>query len=479
MKNLLLTLLLITTGFLAKASFMAGEIGWTQIGQDSFLIEAKLYRDCNEEEFKQKLLSVNYAKSGALAKKIILEQVATKDVTPVCKHCCTRCDNLSCSFPFGFQECIYQGVLVIQRLPTECEIILRVDDLFFNKNIMTLKEGQAAVLESRINICLKSKVNSPDFQSLPTQIFCIRRDIEVDLACSNEKEYDSIVYSMKEIPANTGHPISYSDNYSYSKPIYYWGFPDQYPFPRGFVLHAQSQKLRFRPMKIQTTVFMVEASVYRGATRLGLVNRIFQFIVLSCPNNNPPVLSGPYYKEVCGGDTAKFIIHSNDYDSKDTLRLTLNNKIAGVHWSDNNNQTKHPTGTFLWATTTTDISTIPYSFSVSVVDDACTMEATSSRAYQILVKKCGSTDIEVDFIRDFLIYPNPATTYLYIQSYHLDLSIGEIELFSVSGDRLYHVTDLHEKWHRINIEKLNKGTYIVKVTPLIGKHRIQTIQIYR
>ena len=479
MKNLLLTLLLITTGFLAKASFMAGEIGWTQIGQDSFLIEAKLYRDCNEEEFKQKLLSVNYAKSGALAKKIILEQVATKDVTPVCKHCCTRCDNLSCSFPFGFQECIYQGVLVIQRLPTECEIILRVDDLFFNKNIMTLKEGQAAVLESRINICLKSKVNSPDFQSLPTQIFCIGRDIEVDLACSNEKEYDSIVYSMKEIPANTGHPISYSDNYSYSKPIYYWGFPDQYPFPRGFVLHAQSQKLRFRPMKIQTTVFMVEASVYRGATRLGLVNRIFQFIVTSCPNNNPPVLSGPFYKEVCGGDTAEFVIFTNDYDTRDSLLISLNCNISGVLWTDNNRQTKHPTGVFKWATTFLDISSSPYSFSVSVEDNACNMQEKSSRSYQILVKSCASGQQEEWSVKGLFVYPNPAESYLIIQSEDMNNQLAEFELFTTFGERVIHEQNINSNLHLINIEKICKGTYIIKITPENGKHVIQTIQIYR
>ena len=64
----------------------------------------------------------------------------------------------------------------------------------------------------------------------------------------------------------------------------------------------------FRPMKIEVTVMAIEIKEFRGGVHIGTIRRDLQIIVINCPNNHPPVLSGPYYKEVCAGSTVTFSI---------------------------------------------------------------------------------------------------------------------------------------------------------------------------
>lgn len=132
-------------------------------------------------------------------------------------------------------------------------------------------------------------------------------------------------------------------------------------------------------------------------TKISETKQDFSIIVISCPNNNTPIISGPFFKEVCANDTVTFSISTNDYDTKDTLRISSNNALSGAIWTDNNGQVKHPTGILKWKPGEQHASSIPYVFTVSVNDDACPVYGCSSRAYQILVKPLPKARItEVD-----------------------------------------------------------------------------------
>ena len=176
--------------------------------------------------------------------------------------------------------------------------------------------------------------------------------------------------------------------YAFDKPIYFWGFPNTtLPFPRGFHLDPVTGDISFRPMKIEVTVMALKISEWRNEVKIGEIRRDLQIIVINCPNNHPPSL-GPalYYKEVCAGSNVTFTINTNDLDPNDTLTISWNHGISGASWSDNNGTSKHPTGTFSWTPGENQASNLPYTFTVTVKDDACPVSGSYTHAYQVLVK---------------------------------------------------------------------------------------------
>ncbi|MBT5527571.1 MAG: hypothetical protein HOK35_00290 [Cytophagia bacterium] len=209
---------------------------------------------------------------------------------------------------------------------------------------------------------------------------------------------DSISYEWTDPLTAAATPVSYNGQYSYTKPIYYWGFPNSYlPFPRGFHLDPLSGGIGFRPMKIENTVASIMVKEWRKingiTTLIGQTQRDFHLLVTSCPNNNAPVLSGPYYKEVCAEDTVIFSITSNDNNNQDSLLISYQGNIPGASWTDSNYLLKHPNGQFVWVPSEQDASSIPYVFYVTVTDDACPLNSSSTQAYQILVKPLPKVDI--------------------------------------------------------------------------------------
>jgi hypothetical protein len=51
-------------------------------------------------------------------------------------------------------------------------------------------------------------------------------------------------------------------------------------------------------MKVEQTVMALKVTEYRNGVKIGEVTRDMQFIVLSCPNNQAPILDGPFYKKI-------------------------------------------------------------------------------------------------------------------------------------------------------------------------------------
>ncbi|MEA1922274.1 MAG: PKD domain-containing protein, partial [Pseudomonadota bacterium] len=156
----------------------------------------------------------------------------------------------------------------------------------------------------------------------------------------------------------------------------------------------------------------------------GRVRRDIQVIVINCPNNHAPLLSGPFYKEVCATNPVTFTINTNDYDPNDTLLIGWNAAIPGASWTDNNKQVKHPTGVMSWTPGEQHASPIPYVFTVTVKDDACPVNGSSTRAYQILVKPLPRANITVvdSNCGDYWFFANPivgsAPTYLWIGNFN-------------------------------------------------------------
>ncbi|MEA3496475.1 MAG: hypothetical protein U9R42_10610, partial [Bacteroidota bacterium] len=405
-KKLILIALLISMFFInkpAKSRIMGSDLTWTCIGQDSFLVKLTLYRDCNGVQLPNTVsIPIKCKATNQLITTLTIAKPTPTDITPVCNSSCTRCQSSSCSFPYGIEQYTFQKLAVLSSAGSCCELIMSFQMCCRNSSITTGAANKAFYTFAELNRCLTPCDNSPQFTNPPILVACIGQDFTINHGFfDTDKDSlgrlsDSLVYSWGHPLSDSGSNIPYTGSYTYKKPIYFWGFPNaNLPFPRSFHLDLHTGDISFRPMKIEQTVMVTKVEEFRNDTLIGQIRRDIQVIVINCPNNHAPLLSGPFYKEVCAGDSVTFTINTNDYDSNDTLRISWNNAITNATWSSNNGIVKHPTGNFTWVPQNNMASTIPYVFTATVKDDACPVNGSSTRAYQILVKSNPNITISV------------------------------------------------------------------------------------
>ncbi|MEA3495571.1 MAG: hypothetical protein U9R42_05995, partial [Bacteroidota bacterium] len=404
-QNLILIALLISMFFIskpAKSNIMGSDLTWTCIGQDSFLVKLTLYRDCNGSSFGNVNVYIKCNTTNAMIDTLTLVTPTAIDITPTCNNSCSRCDSSSCTFPYGIEKYEYVGLLVFDTSLSCCNIRMYFQGCCRNTNITTGAAGKPFYTFAEFNRCLTTCDNSPQFTNPPIAIICIGQDFVFNHGVfDTDKDSlgrlsDSLVYLWGHPLSDSGNNIAYKGPYTFKKPIYFWSFPNaNLPFPRGCHLDLHTGGIFFRSMKIEQTVMVTKVEEFRNGTLIGRVRRDIQVIVINCPNNRAPSLSGPFYKEVCAGTTVNFTINTNDYNSNDTLRISWNNTIPGATWTSNNGNTKHPSANLSWTPSTNMVSPIPYVFTVTVKDDACPVNGKATRSYQLLVKPVPKANISV------------------------------------------------------------------------------------
>ncbi|MFC2114779.1 hypothetical protein ACFLRI_05465, partial [Bacteroidota bacterium] len=424
----ILFLFCITFPFQGYATHMFGsDFEWSHISGDTFLIKLTIYRDCNGVQLSNASIPIKCATTGYPITTLSITKPAPQDITPTCKASCSRCQTSSCSFPYGIEKYVFLKQVVLSSSISSncCKINMSYTMCCRNSSITSGAANANFFIDAQFDRCLSTPDNSPVFTNPPIDVFCISNDyffscgtIDLDKDSSGNL-LDSISYEWTPPLSNAGSAISYPGQYSYDKPVFFWGMPNaNLPWPRGFHLDQNTGEISFRPMKVEQTVAAIKVKEWRrinGVMQLiGSTRRDMQWVVISCPNNHPPVINGPFYKEVHAGDTVLFSIATNDYDVNDTVRINWNEAIPGASWTANNDSVKHPTGQLLWIPNSNDVSSIPYQFMAFVNDDACPVNGRSSRTFQVLVCQ-NSGDISISntgcgtYIFD-VINSNPAIT---------------------------------------------------------------------
>ena len=466
----------------AYASHISGgEITWKCIGQDSFLVSLDIYRDCNGVTLTASPIIFKCATTGIQLASLTIPVGSPVDITPVCPvHSCTRCQSTSCSFPYGIQRYVMQGLVVLSSAGTCCDILISCQQGSRGSGITTGAANLNAYFEARLNRCLNPCDNSPSFSNPPITILCIGQDLtynlgatDIDTSASGDN-LDSFSYEWCNPLKDSVNPTPYIGSYTFNKPIYFWGFPtDTTAAPRGLHLDSLTGTMQFRPMKIEGTVMAVKVNEFRDGVKIGEIRRDMMVIVISCPNNNPPTLSGPLYKEVCATNTVTFTINTNDYDAQDTLTISWNGAISGASWTDNNTQVKHPTGTFSWTPGEQDSSWIPYEFSVTVKDNALCPQGVTTQVYRILVKHA-----TVNLGPDIYICSNGSAQLnaTYSDSVNSNMWFGPN---SFSASNLNTIT-VHDSGRYVNVVDINgcsysDTVYVYKNTDVIAYVSGQTI----
>jgi len=404
MKKLLLFLLfpLSLISFQAKATHVMGaDISWDSIGKDSFLIKVNVYRDCNGIQLSKTDITVS-TNCGTIRLKTSM--TSKGDVTPVCASTATRCQSRASTFKYGIQmfqlSAIYDAGTHIKNGCCEATIIW--GQCCRNNAITTGAASNNFYVEAKMNTCMG--ISSPKWSAPAVGIGCLGRDIILDNGVITK---DSVVHSLSDPLQTATTKTTWSSPYSSSTPIYFLGFPNATrPFPRGLHFDSETGELAFRPMKEEQTVICSKVDIYHKGKHAGYIKRDFQFIVIKCPNNSPPVLSGiditspnpaNFTTTVCAGKKICFLVTASDKDSLDSVSITQNGGIPGGKLQILNPNGRLDSAMYCWKPTVADVSSIPHRVVLSAKDNACPTPGYTARTYNIIVKQPYSYDLDLKF----------------------------------------------------------------------------------
>ena len=112
LKRLVLVAIFLNVSYLTSYAWIMGsDMSWSCLGGDSFLIKVAAYNDCNGMAMVNFNVYFNCSSTGTWISTLSLTTPTPVDITPVCNNTCTRCQSSSCSFPFGVNRYLYQGIV--------------------------------------------------------------------------------------------------------------------------------------------------------------------------------------------------------------------------------------------------------------------------------------------------------------------------------------------------------------------------------
>jgi hypothetical protein len=309
----------------ANASHISGgEIAYECVGNDSFLVSLKLYRDCAGIAMSSNLNVLLNNSCGVAPSSWVLALQSSQEVSQLCA---TQLGNSTCSggaLP-GVQEYVYSGIVI---LPSQCNnYTFSYSICCRNSSVLNLNNpgGKGIYVSSNLNSLVDQCNNSPVFSSAPIPNVCLNTVVSMNMGAS-DLDGDSLVYLLNPAFENASVIIQYAAGYNYFQPV----------GNSTVVLNSTNGQLSFTPNTIGTFVFVVNVDEYDRLTgvKKGSVKRDFQVLVYSCAtNSNPTIDTGGIYNvtqgvridsntiSACAGDSFSFDIAINDSDTAQTVSI--------------------------------------------------------------------------------------------------------------------------------------------------------------
>lgn len=304
-----------------------GEITYKHIGNNSYHIIAKFYRDCRgisatTPNFGWFIGSNggNGCGSGTLK----FRKVSITDITPICKSKSPPCYPANTyGTGEGIEMHIYDTVVDISTgaigaalSKSYCqELTFYMGQCCRNGAITTGPAGndfyvKSSIFISYLNACKKKTNSSPDWKCQSSFFLCCNIPHYFNPALIDSLDYDSISYAL--VPGLSSLPsssVSYSSPFSYQYPATPYCIPNSTikctpnintDPPRGIFFDTMKGDFIFTPTKCdEIAVVVIEATEWRRDTAgimriVGKTRRDIQLIVKDdCGYNNAPIITGP------------------------------------------------------------------------------------------------------------------------------------------------------------------------------------------
>ncbi|MBI1185602.1 T9SS type A sorting domain-containing protein [bacterium] len=416
MKNILYIILSLFCASLANAqSYAGGALEVRNLGYGKFefnLTYIKNCMSCNAQHPCHMPDSV-HIKAGAQKMAVALQVVGAETSEPIsCLHRkCSKCTDDNCAVDYGYTtyklsaEADLNSMLRKGNCVIDARVIMGAPDTTLSTIERT---NQPLVMPIIFNACLLKCSPKSIIHSRP---ICLGRDF-IESQNGNVldslpfgKTIDKINYSFAE-PQLLSGSLEYKASYSFIKPVNYLGFPKAgLKFPRGLHLDSTGGQLYFRPMKAENTFMRIRMEGYIGDKLVSVSYKDLHYEVWKCGENNIPLISGANctknnpdnFKLIAMiGEELCFSICANDPDVGDSLTLGYNGGIPDGHFQLIDSSSKAPKAQFCWTPTAENLSKFPYSFVVTVKDNACTPPGFSARSFMINVVEKPDFEYHID-----------------------------------------------------------------------------------
>ncbi|MCL4283143.1 MAG: gliding motility-associated C-terminal domain-containing protein [Flavobacteriales bacterium] len=386
---------------------MGGELTYTCLGNNQWLVTLNFYRDCNGVaaptncnnglEFR-----VRSSSCGANFTQCFNNNPTVQVITPICPSETDRC--VSASGTYGVEKYTYTKIVDLSGY-SGCN----TNDWFFswslccrNNAITSLNNpgNRELYLDARLNKTAGLCNSSPVFTNSPAAFYCLGQSISYNPGAV-DADGDSLAYSLIPARGANGANIPYNANYSATQPIRNTGGAN------AVVLDPQTGTMTVTPSVLQVAVVSYQVSEYRNGVLVGTITRDVQFVIRACSGNSAPAVSGingtsNYTMQVCAGTPVSFTVNSSDPDAGQTLTMSWNGGIPGATFTTSGSP--FPTGTFTWTPTVANIGN--NTFTVHVEDNGCPLKAVNDYGFTVQVTP-PATDISAG--SDFSVCGTSAT----------------------------------------------------------------------
>ena len=330
-KTLLLSMLaLLMLAPRSEASHISGgDMSYTCIGQDSFLLRLALFRDCSGITMStNQTVTLTSTCGGSIT--VTLNNVPNTSTgnayTNISQLCSSDSLNSTCfggTLP-GMQEYIYEGIVV---LTPPCDTWTAGWSTCCRNTTVNVPTSNSdnVYVQTTMNTATNGCNNSPAFTAQPIPYVCINQPVSYSYGVV-EPDGDSLVYSL--IPGLQSATLQL---------VYGGGYSGAVPIP-GMTIDPNTGLLNFTPTVLGNFIVTVLVEEFdSNGNLLGTIMRDIQFIVQNCPNTVPgnPVSAGnitgqgnqigPMAVELCEGNSICFDLTFSDPDVNDTLTFSSTN----------------------------------------------------------------------------------------------------------------------------------------------------------
>lgn len=410
------------------ASHLAGgEITYKYLGNEKYEVTFKFYRDCRGGSLISpsfKLLDVNTTTEINLNAKL----VSIRDISNVCDTFSKKCNpsnkQISTTVPI-FEEHIYSYQIDFNGNESSfkkvCLLKIGMGQCCRPSNITTGGAGNDFWVSSSLNLCTAPKNSSPIFLTPPILSLCCNQPAYLSNTAADTLDRDSLSYSLSEPMQNWFSKVDWSSTRNYKSPFEdYWpaGYdknkgpnPNTNP-PIGTYFGPDGEGPIFIPTNCsEVTKMAVKVTEWRkdSTGKYKVIGDITRDLIISnvtCPDNNPPLLYGPYKFDVCAGNQICFTISSDDKqfipappkkpNPPDSVKLSwTGGNMKGATYTIVNPNERLQKVKFCWTPKESDVSDISYSFSITAKDNSCPMNSVTTKTYLVKVKPSAKTKVTI------------------------------------------------------------------------------------
>jgi len=390
---------------------MGSDISYKCISPGKYEITAKIYRDCRGIPLH---LPDIFAVCGSTQRYIRTRLVSVKDITPSCEKYYVPCDSNTSQTREGVEEHTYVGTVDLNTYPyselTCCNIRFSVSQCCRNGAINTAYVDNFYTY-AELNRCLAPCNNSPTLTNIPISYICCNQPFYFNMGGVDNVDYDSISYKFSCALASYSRCVYLLPPFTPDEPmsVYCPTKPcvvdtGSNP-PSGIYLNRTNGDIIFTPTRCNEVSIMVVSliewrKIGGKMVKIGEVRRDMELIVKNCPENNPPKINGPYEYDICAGSTLCFNVTTSDKPKDplilDSVKISWNGSIPNATFTIIDSNARLQSGMFCWTPSDNDVKPYPHTFTVKAKDNNCPLNATSIRAFSIIVKPRYSSNPTID-----------------------------------------------------------------------------------